>query len=38
MQTSEEMDYFNKDAQTSTLGGLLGLRGDVLFIVKNLMS
>jgi hypothetical protein len=38
IQTSEEMHYFDKNVQTSTLGGLLELRGAILFIVKNLMS
>jgi len=38
IQTSEEMHYFDKNAKTSTLGGLLGLRGDILFLIKNLMS
>ena len=38
IQTSEEMHYFDKDAKTSTLGGFLGLRGDIPFLVKNLIS
>jgi hypothetical protein len=38
IQTSGEMHYFETDAKTSTLGGFLGLRGDIPFLVKNLIS
>jgi hypothetical protein len=38
IQTSEEMHYFDKNDEISTLGGFFGLRGDILFLVKNLMS
>lgn len=37
IQTAEEMYYFNKEAKTLALGGLSGLRGDILLPVTNLI-
>ena len=37
IQTAEEMYYFNKEAKTLALGGLPGLRGDILLPVTNLI-
>ena len=38
MQTSEEMHYFNKDAQTSTLGRPSWITGRYSISCKKLMS
>lgn len=38
IQTSEERHYFDKNAKILALGGFHGLRGNILFLVKNLMS